>query len=277
MIDKTEISFCDSHLHLQDPVYPLENTAMIQRAIDVNIRLMVCNGTSPDDWPAIKNLADKYDFILPCFGVHPWFVQNLPDNWHDTLKKFLTDTPSAIGEIGLDRWKEPFREELRTEVFIRQLDLAIELSRPAIIHCLKAWDQLLAVLKHYSPFENGLLIHAFSGSTEMMHKLLDYNAYFSIAADALRPDRSQLHETLRKIPLDRILVETDSPDMLPLEKFRTHTPMKNKDGKKLNEPANLPAIVAGLAEILNINPETLTQTLWLNSTNFYSKITDKNE
>ena len=269
MSENETICYCDSHLHLQDAAYGGDIAGLLDRARAVGVKLMVCNGTSPADWPAVRALAAEHDDIIPCYGVHPWFVDDLPDDWPVLLEQYLSCSAAAVGEIGLDRWKEPLCDELRAEVFTRQLHIANELSRPVIVHCLRAWDQLLAELKDFKPFEHGMLIHAFSGSQEIMKKLVDYNAYFSIAADALRPDREKLHQTLRQIPIERLLVETDSPDMLPLAEFRNYVPMKNAEGKKLNEPANLSAITAGLARIIDCDLEELAGTLWQNSLRFY--------
>ncbi len=265
-MNKGNLLYCDGHLHLQDSAYDNKIDAIMQVANEYNIKLLACNGTCPADWRKIALLSQKYNSILPCFGVHPWFCNDLPDNWLLQLKKILLQYPSAIGEIGLDRWKEPINIELQQKIFHQQLELALELQRPANIHCLKAWGDLLAALKKYKYLPQGILLHSFAGSTEIMQELLQYNAYFSISGTTLNEKRHKLHKTIKKIPRERLLVETDAPDMLPEPELRIDD--------NLNQPANIVPIIKGLTKILDIEYDTLAKQLWHNSLAFYKPALD---
>lgn len=239
----------DAHLHLQNLDGDVDAHLAAGRA--VGVARFVCNATSPSDFGRVAELARLHADVYPCFGVHPWFVNDLPDTWLDDLSARLDAQPSAVGEIGLDRWVEPRDEALQERVFRVQLRLAAERRRPAMIHCLRAWDWLLEVLASESPLP-ALLIHACGAMSDTAGKLLDLGATLSYAGNVFEAKRQPQRDVLRRVPINQLAVETDSPDMLPpVDVF------PDVAGYTQNTPAHLPAIAHAIAELRDEDVERL--------------------
>lgn len=183
----------------------------------------------------------------------------------------LTAGPSGVGEIGLDRWIEPRDESAQESAFRAQLELARRLNRPVMIHCLKAWDWLMRLLREEPPPAAGLLLHAFGGPLECIKPLTDRGAYFSFAGDVLNERKVQKRSALLRIPPERLLLETDAPDMIPPEPFRVSA-LGGAHRKLLNEPANLAPILRGVAGLLGEAPEALAVRVFENSRRFFQPI-----
>lgn len=141
------LSLIDCHVHLHDLRLAKRLPSVMAAALDAGVRQFICNGTSEADWAGVLELSRQYPQIIPSFGVHPWHVKTCSSSWQGKLEAFLGECPSAIGEIGLDRWIEDRDEMLQEKVFRAQLAMAAQLGRPVSIHCLRAWDWLLRVLR----------------------------------------------------------------------------------------------------------------------------------
>ncbi len=201
--------------------------------------------------------------VIPFLGLHPWYVGQRKDGWLNRLENLLVATGAGVGEIGLDRWVEPRDEAAQEECFIAQLKLAARLHRPATIHCVRAWDWLMGVLRREGA-PQGMVIHAYGGGAELIAPLVEMGAYFSFAGSVLRGNRAAAQESLRHVPLDRLLIETDAPDMPPPPAFRTHAGLL-PGGKPRNEPANLAGILRGISRLRGQNENELAETIWNNA------------
>jgi TatD DNase family protein len=244
----------DAHNHLHDPRLG-DPEPIIATLQSQGIGRCVVNATCEDDWPVIERLLEKHpDFIVPAFGVHPWKAHLATPGWDDRLHALLEKHPqAAVGECGVDRWIDTPGLEVQTPIFEAQLRIARDLDRCAVIHCLKAWQALFDSLDRVPPPAR-FLLHSFNGSIETARRLIPLGAYFSFSGHFLHPRKSGLVETFRQLPPDRVLIETDAPDMLPPSEFITH-PLP--DG--LNHPANLKPIASAYAERLGISIEDLAR------------------
>lgn len=234
----------DSHNHLQDP--RLGDAAPVIAAMRAaGIARCVVNATSEADWPMVEKLTLTHlDFIEPAFGIHPWKAHAAAAGWRVRLADLLEKHPQAsIGECGLDHWVESPSLEIQRPVFMAQLELAREMRRAVTIHCLKAWGPLVDALVECPPPR--FLMHSFGGSIETARRLLPLGAFFSFSGHFLHPRKSAVLEVFRQLPRDRILLETDAPDMLPPDDIISH-PLP----EKLNHPANLSAIGHAFAAAL---------------------------
>lgn len=247
------MTFTDAHNHLHDHRLG-DSEPVIRKMREAGIARCVVNATCEDDWQAVKQLGQRHpDLILPAYGIHPWKAHEAKPGWDDRLRELLESEPLAsIGECGLDRWVEDPRIEAQDTVFETQLRIAHELDRPVSIHCLKAWQPLFESFGRIPP-PRRFLLHSFNGSTEIAKRLLPTGAFFSFSGYFLSSRKAKLVETYRELPLERILLETDSPDMLPPEQWILHSLPD-----RINHPANLPAIAEGLASALGIPTEVLT-------------------
>jgi TatD DNase family protein len=248
------LHWTDTHSHLQDPRLGDPGPVMAAMKSAGVIRCVV-NATREADWPVVENLADRDpDFISPAFGIHPWQAHTTTSGWQDRLKVLLENyLHASIGECGLDQWVADPSIEIQRPVFIGQLRLAREMERPLTIHCLKAWGALFDAFAEAPP-PTRFLMHSFSGSIETARRLIPLGAFFSFSGHFLHPRKSAVLEVFRQLPHDRILLETDAPDMLPPREIITHPLPENH-----NHPANLPAIGRALAAELGMPPEDLAE------------------
>lgn len=245
----------DAHNHLQEEVLVPYVEGLLDRARAAGVGEMWCNGTAENDWQDVLDLANAHPDILPFFGLHPWFVKDRSPDWLTRLEQFLDAIPSAIGEIGLDRHLQERDEPAQEEVFRDQLALARERNLPVTIHCLKAWGWMIDVLTAL-PSLPPMLIHAYGGSAEVVQPLTKMGAFFSFGGSVLGENHLRARSALQAVPLDRLLIETDAPALLPPESFRLHT-LVTPDGQQYNEPTNLPAIAEGIAALLGVPSESL--------------------
>lgn len=294
----------DAHCHLQDPRILNKAPKLISTALDSGLLNFAVNGVSEKDWHLVKEMGDKYPSVIPCFGVHPWYVPHRSPNWFTTLKEFFETTPSAaVGEIGLDKGSKgreiDFNDQI--EVFRQQLQLAKELKKPASVHCVRAFGDLLHIVKDIGPFPDGLLLHSYLGSAEMVPEFVKSGAYFSLSGYIMPMKVQKAKKMLKTIPLERILLESDAPDALPHLELSSlflvdedpslpqeifahgRTAASNvstssdtsRDASSLpkdmlNHPANIHNVLDYVANLLEISKEELAEISYKNSIRLFS-------
>jgi len=255
--DPNQMILTDAHCHLQDPAFVSDISEVIKRATLFGIRHFAVNGTSPADWSQLAELANKTPEVIPLFGVHPWKVEERSENGEEHLKAMLIRFPKAgIGEIGLDGLLTDAPMDLQVQVFRQQLKISRQFKRPCTIHAVKAWSQLLPVLKESPPPK--FLLHSFGGSAEQVGTFLKWEAYFSFGGAVIRHSNSQkVKEALQTVPADRLLLETDAPFQHP----------EGKDHRQ--EPAGLLKIAEAVAEVRGEPIEDLLKNCEENAKNFF--------
>ena len=255
------MKFIDAHNHLHDARLA-PHLAGILPTLD--LQSAVVNGTREDDWEAVASLAAKHAWVLPSFGLHPWHVPARSQDWLDALRRQLdAHLRAAVGEIGLDCWIEGHDLADQTAVFTAQLAIAAERNLPATIHCIQAWGALWEVVRTHPMPARGFLIHAYGGSLEMMRSFAKRGAYFSFSPYFLHERKAAQRAVFAAIPTDRILVETDAPDLRPPDEKNAH-PLFDASGAPLNHPANIACAYTGLAEIRGMNIEALADVVAAN-------------
>jgi TatD DNase family protein len=249
----------DAHLHLQDDRFATCRAAVLRAAVAAGVTGGCCCGCSPRDWPAVGELAAGGASalagfrLLPAFGVHPWYAGDLPADWLERLEELLVRHPAApLGEIGLDGLRDhPPRAEQR-RILTRQLELAARLQRPVVLHGARAWGELLELLRPAAPRLPGLVAHAFGGSADIQRELLSLGGFLSFAGTVCNPAARKVRAAARATPADRLLIETDAPDLPP----HTAEPPLASDPAipaGINHPARLVTIAATLAELRGIS------------------------
>lgn len=249
------LSFYDAHNHLQDARLVPYLPSIITELERLPVRRVVVNGTQPSDWPAVARLAEQYSWIIPSYGLHPWYVNQSCENWRADLASRLENPAAALGEIGLDRWIENHDSEQQELAFVAQLQLARKLRRPVTIHCLKAWGRLLEILQS-EDLPSGFLLHSYGGPAEMVQQFIALGGYFSLSGYFAHERKARQREVFRTIPLDRLLLETDAPDMLPPEAHQSSF-FQNREAKNLHHPANIAAIYTFAAQLYNLTVQEL--------------------
>lgn len=283
----------DSHCHLQDPRVFNMAPQVIRTAHNKGVTHFAVNGVSEKDWCLVKEMSDKYPSVIPNFGIHPWFVADRTPNWMNTLKEFFETTPAAaVGEIGLDKGSKgrqiDFTDQL--EVFRLQLQLAKELKRPASVHCVQAFGDLLDVMKSIGPFPAGVLLHSYLGSAELVPEFAKLGAYFSFSGFLMFLKDSKAKKILKSVPRERILLETDAPDALPkltgsdslflienkvLDQGESSTSTDSCGNKSLpendiNHPANIHHILSYVSSLLEMSKEELAGISYRNAIHLFS-------
>ena len=258
------VSWTDSHNHLHDPRLG-DASPVITAMKAAGVGRCVVNATCEADWPAVEALALSHpDFILPAFGIHPWKAHTATEGWRERLEALLEKHPRAtLGECGLDKWVSFPTLDIQLPIFHSQLALSRETGRPLTIHCLRAWGVLLESLVAQPPPR--FLMHSFGGSIETARQIIPLGAWFSFSGHFLHPRKAAALDVFRQLPRDRILLETDAPDMLPPAEIIRH-PLP----EDLNHPANLPAIGGALASALGMPADELASLTHANASAFFA-------
>ena len=252
------MTLCDAHNHLHDA----RLDSFRAGALTECPWPAVVNGTRESDWEAVAGLCQAHTVLRPAFGLHPWYVAQRTDKWEQTLTGFLDRHPHAsIGETGLDCWIAGHDLEDQKTVFIRQWEMARERNAVITVHCLKAHEPLRQVLQKHRGPARGFLLHAYAGPAALATFLMECGAHFSFPPYFLHGRKAPQRALFKSLPADRILVETDAPDLVPPAE-QNHWPITHPDtGASLNHPANLTTAYTALAELRGENLTHLAATV----------------
>ena len=238
-----------SHCHLDHEPLLGDLNNVIQRSKDVGIKKLLTISTSIDSFSKIKQLIHKDDIIYGTVGIHPHesdnnvltssqLVQNFKDN-----EKII-----GIGETGLDFYYNNSDSEKQISSFKEHIEASIETNSPLIVHSRNAENETYEILNSYKNNNLKILMHCFTGSKEFSKKLLLLNSYFSASGIITFKNSTDLQDTFKSLPLEKILIETDSPYLAPVP----------NRGKK-NEPSFIDFTAAKLAEIREISKSKLIE------------------
>ena len=206
----------DTHAHLDDLKYEEDRQEVIARAkAEGTTRIITMGDTMESSFNAIK-IADNFDGVFAGAGVHPQEALSIQSNKdYDTLAELMTlPKVKVLGEIGLDYYYDFSDRETQKRVFIRQLELAREVDLPIIIHDRDAHGDIMNILRNEGK-DNWGIFHCYSGSWEMAKEAIKLGFYISFAGPVVFPKSTNLKEVAKQVPLDRILIETDSPYLTP--------------------------------------------------------------
>lgn len=246
----------DAHNHLQDHRLDAVRPELMRLLPRLGVVEAVVNGSAEEDWEDVARIAGEHSWVRPAFGLHPWYVKERTDAWLETLRHYLMQFPqAAVGETGLDRWIENPNIEAQLQCFRGQLALAVELGRPVTIHCLRAWGLLEEQLRAVPLPEQGFLLHSYGGPEEMIPRLASLGAYFSLSPYFGHERKARQLAVFAAVPLERLLAETDAPDMWPPDELNPN-PLQ-VDGRPVNHPANLRVSYELLARVRGMDMAAL--------------------
>ena len=226
------MEFFDAHCHLQDPRYGHERDEIIEAARAAGCRYLVCCATKESDWADVLELSEKYEFILPSLGLHPWFLAERQSGWQNRLADLIKDKNCLLGECGLDGHKKELDLNEQISVFMDHLDLANEFGVPISIHCVKAWNPLLKCLKEKAPLKGGGIIHSYSGSVALLKEFEKLGLCISFSGSVTNENNLKVAKAVQETHPDHLLIETDSPALLPFN-------LPDRKIGDLNRPANI--------------------------------------
>lgn len=239
----------DSHAHLEMPEFKKDLDLVIKRARDSGVEYIFTVGTERKDWSKAIEIGKKYPFIFVILGVHPHNAKDIDEETYPILMELCrNEKVKALGEIGLDFFRNLSAREIQIKRFREQISLAKEINLPIVIHDRDAHDEILEIMESERAEECRGAIHCFSGDYEMAKKCIDMGFYISIPGSITFKNASRLIEIVKKIPLEYIIIETDSPFLTP-EPFR---------GKR-NEPGFVRLVAQRISEIKNVPYEKVSE------------------
>lgn len=266
----------DAHNHLHDARLAGAEEEIVRELQRLRVAGAVVNGTRENDWPAVEAYCARNTWARCSFGLHPWHVPGRSADWLASLREVLERHPAAaVGEIGLDRWVANHDLPDQLEVFGAQLALAEEQDRAVTIHCLRAWGALYEYLRAHPLPRRGFLLHAYGGPVEMLEGFVRLGAYFSFSAYFLHPRKAAAREVFRQVPLERLLVETDAPDMAPPEDLDTCRLCESSTGERLNHPGNLALAYRALGELRGMEIGELAGAIEVNYRRLFAPVQNR--
>jgi TatD DNase family protein len=253
------MQYFDTHAHLGLIVDdPIEQLIVIQEARQASVTRIVSICNSLHDFGQVYENLKSAANVYHAVGVSPSEVQNPGKDWFAHIEQSVQyPRVVAIGEIGLDYFRKFGDKKSQIELFITQLDLANKLNLPVIIHNRDAGHDVLDILRDRLPSRGGVL-HCYSEDAAYAEKALELNLYFSFAGNLTYRNAKNLHEAIGVLPVDRVLIESESPFMVPAD-YR---------GKR-NMPKYLPITARFMAEMLDMDEEALAAQLWENANKFF--------
>jgi TatD DNase family protein len=249
----------DAHNHAQKLGKIDELNDVAGRSLKAGIvRMTVCATGERGDWELVRTIGEEGDsFARVCMGIHPWYVGMAPLGWKHRLEHELDAVACGVGEIGLDTHSKqagPIEDQIAA--FKWQLDLALDRSLPAVVHCVGAWDKLQPILKERPKLR--FLLHGYKGSPEMALQLARQGAWFSFGPTTLVTRTPDIAEVLARVPPERLMIETDAPDGCL------------KAGMENGEPTQLVKVCEALAKELKQDAEAVAKRTFDNAERFFA-------
>ena len=253
------MQFIDTHSHLYDEAFASEEDLAVDRAVEAGVTRMILPDIDSVSREQMFDLAERHPGVLfPCLGLHP---TSIGADWKaefTKMEQYLDKKITAIGETGIDcYWSKEFLEQQK-EAFRLQLDLAHDLDLPVIIHSRESTEIILDILKECRHLNLRGVFHAYSGSRETFKEIQKLGDWYIGIGGVLTFKKASIAEHVKEIPLDRILLETDSPYLTPVP-FR---------GQR-NESAYIPHIASRLAQIKDIPLEEVAETTTANAVKLF--------
>ena len=260
--------FVDSHAHLDGERFDSDREQVIARAREAGVQTIVAigNGDGPAQVDCGIRLAEKYDFIYATLGIHPHEARLADEAAYQNMER-LARHPKVIawGEIGLDYFYDHSPRDVQKRVFTRQMELAAAAKLPIIIHCRPAdgsddaWQDCLALMgEHWATTGLGGILHCFTGTWPQAKRALDMGFMISFAGNVTFPKAQQIRDAALEVPLERMLIETDSPYLAPVP----------NRGKR-NEPAFVKETARKLGELRGLTAEEIGEQTSRNFYNFF--------
>lgn len=254
----------DSHCHIDQLNYfSLHKNIeeILEKAYKNHVKKFLTVSTSIDNFLKLKKIFKKYDCIFYSSGIHPLYCQKEIKNLNKLEKISNSKRILALGETGLDYHYSSETKNLQQKFFRKHIRIAIKLNKPIIVHSRNSIDDTIKILKEENAEKCGGILHSFSESTESAFKLLDLGFYISFSGIVTFKKSIELRNTLKKIPLEKLLIETDSPYLTPV-------PYRGKE--------NQPAYLLDIAQKISFIKEISLKELAKNTTNNFKKLFNLN-
>jgi len=241
--------YIDSHCHLTHDDFDQERDEVLERAVEAGVEAILTVGTTPRDSLLARDLALDREMVYATAGVHPHEAQHYnPVSLAQVLRLASDERVLAIGEIGLDYHYDHSPRDKQRSVFRELLTAAVQVGRPVVIHSREAEADTLAILEEVGGGGLRGVLHSFTGSMEMMRRAVEIGLHIGISGIVTFPNAGALREVVKKVPVARLLIETDAPYLAP----RSHR------GRR-NEPAWVAEVCEVVAEVRGVKDRTVAR------------------
>ncbi len=253
-------TFIDTHAHLDFPQFKNDLDQVLQRAREAGVAAVLNAGTDEQSSARSVELSKKYPQVGASVGIHPHGAARVSAGWLEKLEKLTSEeTVLAVGETGLDFYRDLSPREVQEQIFREHLRLACRVEKPVIVHSRDAHSETLQILKEEPlPSQTGVM-HCFSGNRSQAEAFLDLGFYISLAGPLTYPRSHALRDLLNYIPPDRLLMETDSPYLAP-QAYRS----------KRNEPAYVKLVYERASLALEKDLAKLSEQVYVNAIRLFS-------
>lgn len=250
--------YIDTHTHLDFPDFDTDRQQILARCAALGVERFVILGVFRQNWDRLWQMVSADQRLFAAFGLHPVYLLQHQDNHLQDLADYLQRLAAhprccAVGEIGLDYYLPQLNREHQQALFNAQLSIAADANLPVLLHVRRAHADTIAILKRYRSPRGGI-VHAFAGSLEEAREYIKLGFKLGLGGAATWPQAKKLRRTVAALPLDSLVLETDSPDMAP--SFHPH---------QRNSPEYLPQICATLAGLRGESAHTLASACLHNS------------
>jgi len=257
------VELIDTHTHLDFPDFDADRSEVLAHSRQLGVQRMVVLGVYRQNWQRVWTLVQADEGLFAAFGLHPVYLEQHRPADLTELGDWLTRLHGhrqlcAVGEIGLDYFLQELNRERQQPLFEAQLKLAEDFRLPALVHVRRSHAAVIATLKRIR-LSRGGIIHAFAGSLEEAREYIKLGFKLGLGGAATWPQALRMHRVLAQLPLEAMVLETDSPDMAPAM----------YPGQR-NSPQHLPAICTDLAERMGISPLVLAETSTRNARELFN-------
>lgn len=242
------MEFADSHCHINFPELEEKMPSLLDLAAEMDVKYMLCVAVNLEDYPKILALSDAHEHIYASVGVHPNTIEGEDPDIERLSDLGRDERVVGIGETGLDYFRSSGDLDWQRDRFVRHIEAARIVNKPIIVHSRNAPDDTISIMRASGARDPGGVMHCFTGDYEMARQALDENFYISFSGIVTFKNAQDLADVAKKIPLDRMLIETDAPYLAPVP----------KRGKE-NQPAYVRYTAEFLAELRGIDLEEFAQ------------------
>jgi TatD DNase family protein len=253
------IDLIDSHCHINFDPLGEEVEQVIQRAHEKGVNRMICVSVNLEDYPQVLDLAARYDNVYASVGVHPNEKEGRDPGVAELLSLAVDDHVVAIGETGLDYYRTEEKMHWQHDRFRRHIEVAKQCGKPLIIHTRESSDDTLTIMEEEGARDAGGVMHCFVEDWDTAKRAMDVGFYISFSGIVTFKSATELQEVAKKVPLDRMLVETDSPYLAPV-------PYRGKT----NEPGYTRHVAEFIAELRGTGLEHIAEATTTNCERLFS-------
>lgn len=250
----------DTHVHLDDPSFDDDRAEVVARARGVGVARQVVPAIDAATWPRMRDACAMDPGLFPAYGLHPLLLARHRPSHLDDLREWLErERPVAVGEIGLDYYVDGLDRDAQSRYFDAQLRVAREFDLPVIVHARRAVEDVIIAIRKVGGLRG--VVHSYPGSVEQARQLEEAGFLLGFGGPVTYPRANRIRKVVAAVPLEQLLLETDSPDQ----------PLCGHQGQR-NEPCRVPGVLAAIAELREEDADTIAKATTRNAERLFGLV-----